>query len=158
MDKTVVLYSCVRTGNTHNGKIATLVKRIHLHVRRTQKPVSIYPKNVLLQSHEILHFVVISDEYPIFKCVSNVTILFLLCPWHRHVVVSDKWFSSAHHTGTHISTSPFLIVSFLCVQSYRFVIYQLINCNENESPSSPREISTSYFLHEVELPPSPWKF
>ena len=30
--------------------------------------------------------------------------------------------------------------------------------NENELPSSPREIATSYLLREVELPPSPWKF
>ena len=37
-----------------------------------------------------------------FKCVSNVTILSLLCSWHRHVVVSDTWFSSAHHTVIHI--------------------------------------------------------
>ena len=37
----------------------------------TQKPVSIFPNNVLLKSHEILHFGVISHEYNIFKCVSK---------------------------------------------------------------------------------------
>ena len=46
-------------------------------MKYTQKPVSIFPNNVLLQSHEILHFVAISHEYQIFDCVSNVTILSL---------------------------------------------------------------------------------
>ena len=55
-------------------------------MKYTQKPISKFPKNVLLQSHEILHFVAISYEYQIFKCFSNVTILPLLCFWHRHVV------------------------------------------------------------------------
>ena len=32
-------------------------------MKYTQKPVSIFPNNVLLQSHEILYFVVISHEY-----------------------------------------------------------------------------------------------
>ena len=77
-----------------------------------QKSVSIFPNNVLLQSHEILHFVVISHEYNIVKCVSNVTILSLLCFWHRHVVVSVTWLSSAHHIVTYISSSPFHSGSF----------------------------------------------
>ena len=81
--------------------------------------------------------------------------LSLSCSWHRHVVVSDTWFSSAHHIVTHISISLFHIGSFLCFQSYQFVIYQLIICYENELPSSTREIAKSYLLHEAELPPSP---
>ena len=36
-------------------------------MKYTQKPVSIYPKNVLLQSHEMLHFVAISHEYQILN-------------------------------------------------------------------------------------------
>ena len=99
-------------------------ERIHLHMKYTQKPVSIFPKNVLLQSHEILHFVVISHEYKFFKCVSNVAILSLSYSRHRHVVVSDTCFSSAHHIVTQISSLLFHIGSFLCVQSYLFVIYQ----------------------------------
>ena len=95
-------------------------------MKYTQKPVSIglFPNNVLLQSNEIFHFVAISHEYQIFKCVSNVTILFLLFSWHRHVVVSDTWYSPSHHIVTHISSSPFYIGSFLCVQAYLFAIYQ----------------------------------
>ena len=38
-------------------------------MKNTQKPVSIFPNNVLLQSHEMLHFVAISYEYQIFECV-----------------------------------------------------------------------------------------
>ena len=93
-------------------------------MKYTQKPVSIFPNNVILQSHEIFHFVAISHEYQIFKCVSNAAILFLLFSWHRHVVVSEMWYSPGHHIVTHISSSPFYIGSFLCVQAYLFVIYQ----------------------------------
>ena len=99
-------------------------KRIYLHMKHTQKPVSIFPKDVLLPSHEILHFVAISHAYQIFKCVSEVTILSVLGSWHRHVVVSDTWFSFALQIVTHISSSPFHIGSFLCVQFSLFVIYQ----------------------------------
>ena len=70
-------------------------------MKYTQKPVSIYPKNVLLQSHEMLHFVAISHEYQIlnvFKTSSS---------WHRHVVVSDTLYSSAHHTPWHIFISSY---------------------------------------------------
>ena len=73
---------------------------------------------------ERMHFVVISHEYKIFKWVSNVAIMSLSCSWRRHVVVSDTCFWSARHIVTHISSSLFHIGSFLCVQSYLFVIYQ----------------------------------
>ena len=99
-------------------------ERIHLHMKYTQKPVSIIPNNMLLQSHEILHFVVISHGYKNFKCIANVAILSLSCSWHRHVVVSDTCFSSAHRIVTHISSLLFYIGPFLCVQSYLFVINQ----------------------------------
>ena len=36
-------------------------------MKYTQKPVSIFLNNMLLQSHEILHFVAISDEYQILN-------------------------------------------------------------------------------------------
>ena len=55
-------------------------------MKYTQKPVSIFLNNVLLQSHEILHFVVISHEYEIFKCVSSVAILSLLCSWQFSLI------------------------------------------------------------------------
>ena len=89
-----------------------------------QKPVCIFPNNVFLQSHEILRFGVISHEYEIFKCVSNVVILSLLCSWHRHVVVSDTWFSSAHHIVTYIFSSPFHIGSFF---AFRLICLSYIN-------------------------------
>ena len=38
-------------------------------MKYTQKPVGISSNNVLLQSHEILHFDAILHEYEIFKCV-----------------------------------------------------------------------------------------
>ena len=101
-------------------------KRIHLHLKYTQKPDSIFPNNVLLQSHVIVHFVFISHEYNFFKCVSNVAILSLSCSWHRHMVESNTCFSSAHDILIHISSSLFHIGSFLCVQSYLFVIYQQV--------------------------------
>ena len=119
MDKAVVLHSCLCTGNSHNGKISNS-ERFHLHMKYIQKPVCIFPNNVLLQSHEILHFVVISHWYKIFKCVSNVAILSLSCSWHRHVVVWDTCFSFAHHILTHISSSLFHIGSCLYVPSDRF--------------------------------------
>ena len=111
-------------------------------MKYTQKPISIFPNNIPS------HFVVISHD---------VAMLSLSCSWHGHVVVSDTWFSSAHHIVTHISISLFHIGSFLCFQSYQFAIYQLIICYENELPSSTREIAESYLLHEAELPPSPLK-
>ena len=95
-------------------------------MKYTQKPVSIFPNNVLLQSHEILHFFAISHENKIFKCVQSITILSLVCSWHRYLVVSDTWFSSAHniHIVTHTTSPPFHIGSFLCIQSYLLVIDQ----------------------------------
>ena len=92
-------------------------------MKYTQKPVSIFPNNVLLQSHEILHFVVISHEYKFFKCVWNVTILSLLSSWHRHAVVSDAWFSSAHHIVTHISSSLIHIGTFPTAISLICLLY-----------------------------------
>ena len=94
-------------------------------MKYTQKPFSILPNNVLLQSHEIWHFVVISHEYNIFKCVSNVAILSLSCSWHRHAVVSDTWFSSAHHIVTHISSSHWLLS--LCSVLYHIYLMSYIN-------------------------------
>ena len=35
-------------------------------MKYTQKPVSIFPNNVLLQSYEILYFVAIPREYQFF--------------------------------------------------------------------------------------------
>ena len=84
-------------------------------MKYTQKPVSIFPNNVLLQAHEILNYIAISHEYQIFKCVENVRILSLLCPWLRHVVVSGTLFSFAHHIVTNISSSPFHIGSFFAL-------------------------------------------
>ena len=89
-------------------------------MKYTQKPVSIFPNNVLLQSHELLHFVVISQEYKFFKCVSNVAILSLSCSWHRHVVVSDTCFhlliTSWHIFPVHYFTlAPFFAFSLICL-------------------------------------------
>ena len=97
--------------------IATLV---HLQMKYIQKLVSIFPNNVLLQSHEILHFVGISHEYQIYKCVSNVTILSQNIPdiatWSYqtrgfHLLITSWHILPVHH----FTLAPFFAFSLTCL-------------------------------------------
>ena len=66
------------------------------------------------------------------------------CPYQVPDIATWSYQTRVFHlliTSWHISSSLFHIGSFRCVQSNPFVIYQKIICNENELPSSPREIS-----------------
>ena len=111
-------------------------------MKYTQKPVSIFPNNVLLQSHEIFHFVAISHEYQIFKCVSNAAILFLLFYWHRHVVRAYQ--RRGIHlviTSWHIfPVHPFTLAPFF---AFRLICLSYIN--------KSFVMKMSYLLHRAKL-------
>ena len=93
-------------------------------MKYTQKPVSIFPNNVLL-CNPMKHCILLSFHMNInIKCVSNVAILSLSCSWHRHVVASVTWFSSAHHIVTHISSPLSHIGSFF---AFSLICFSYIN-------------------------------
>ena len=80
------------------------------------KVVSVYIQTVCFYTPWNVAFCSHFTWISIFKCVSNIIIRSLICSWHHLVVVSDSWFSSAHHIVTPISSSPFNLGPYLCVQ------------------------------------------
>ena len=130
-------------------------KMTHLNTKYTQKQVSIFPNSVLLQPHEILHFVPNAHDYPLFwiclKSHFSVPNVFLTSPRGRIRQMVYIWWHLC--LVYHFLLAPLCALSLTCVSYINKFI-----CDENELPSSPlREIATSYLLREAELPPSQWK-
>ena len=80
-------------------------------MKYTQKPVSIFPNNVLLQSHEISHSVAISHEYPTFEYMCfkrrhSVPIVFLTRCRIRHVIFTCSLHPDNHF---HVTISYWLL-------------------------------------------------
>ena len=89
-------------------------------MKYTQKPVSIFPNNMLLQSHEILHFVVISHEYKIL----NVFQTSPFCPYRVPDIAKWSYQTRGFHlliTSWHIfpvhyfTLAPFFAFSLICL-------------------------------------------
>ena len=89
-------------------------------MKYTQKPVSIFPNNVLLQSHEILHFVAISHEYIFLNvlqtspfcpyCVPDIaTWSFQTRDFHLPIT---SWHTFPVH---HFTLVPFFAFSLICL-------------------------------------------
>ena len=96
-------------------------ERIHIHMKYNQKPVSIFPKNVLLQSHEILHFVVILHEYDFFL---NMFQTWPFCPYRVPDIATWSYQTRVFHlliTSWHIfqvhyfTVAPFFACSLICL-------------------------------------------
>ena len=89
-------------------------------MKYTQKPVSIFPNNVLLQSHEILHFVVISHEYKFLNVFQTSS----FCPYRVPDIATWSYqtrgfrllITSWHLFPVHYFTlAPFFTFSLICL-------------------------------------------
>ena len=83
---------------------------IHLDMKYTQKPVSIFPNNVLLQSHEILHFL----SFHVNIIFSNVFQTSPFCPYRVPDITTWSYQTRVFH----------LLITSWYVQCYLFVIDQ----------------------------------
>ena len=110
-------------------------------MKYTQKPVTIFPNNMLLHSHKILHFVAISHEYQFLMCLKrhhSVPIVFQTSPrGHQtrgfHLLITSWHIFPVHH----FTLAHFFAFSRICL-SYvnksfvmkRVTFFPALNCYE----------------------------
>ena len=89
-------------------------------MKYTRKPVSIFPNNVLLQSHEILHFVAISYEYQFLNVLQTSPFRPYCVPdiatWSYQTRGFHLLITSWHIFPVHYLTlAPFFAFSLICL-------------------------------------------
>ena len=104
-------------------------------MRYTEEPVSTFPKNVLLQCHDLLHFVPMPNEYPFYMCFKRhhfVSYVFLTdACFYQSLITSWHTFPVHHYwrmSGRSVLPVYFVSIKLFAISEKWVTFFPARNC------------------------------